>query len=131
MLLKVLIVLVGGAPDNKAALNISVALKFFNSFAHLNLLESGVVWKWLTGATVSADHLAIVTLTHAEVLQGVAAEHDLIDAVLFHVEFLAELGHYEVGTHALNAILLLRSWKHMRMQRQICVMSRILLIRLL
>ena len=43
MLLEVLIVLVSGAPDNLAALNISVALKLFDPFAHLNLLESGVV----------------------------------------------------------------------------------------
>lgn len=72
-----------------------------------------------------------MTLTHAEVLQGAAAEHDLIDAVLFHVEFLVELGHYEVRALALNAILPLRRWKHICMQGQICVMSRILLIRLL
>ena len=72
-----------------------------------------------------------MTLTHAEVLQGAAAEHDLIDAVLLHVEFLVELGHYEVRALALNAILSLRRWKHICMQGQICVMSRILLIRLL
>ena len=72
-----------------------------------------------------------MTLTHVEVLQGAAAEHDLIDAVLFHVEFLVELGHYELGTLALNAILPLWRWKHICMQGQICVMSRILLIWLL
>ena len=131
MLLEVLIVLVGGTADNLAALNISVAFKLLVPFAHLNLLESSMVRKRFSGAAVSTDHLAIVALTHVEVLHGVAAEHDLIDAVLLRVKFLGELGHYEVGTRALIAIFPLRCWKHMCMQGQICVVSRILLIRLL